>query len=143
MRAGLLGLLMTASIVVACGSPDAPPREFVFTPVPYTVLPEEARDQCRAPGCGEAVSAGESGLKYFADFVIVQVDEARERAFRKWADSYGFDVQHGLTNQVEGHVVLAVKVPRGSVPDAIRLIEDQPGVISAEPNSLGEPLAQD
>lgn len=146
-----LAVVAIALTIAGCGSPDPPNGKFVFTPVPYTVLPEVFKTPIAVafdPG------AGATGSYYLADQVLVQINRDRVVNFTSWAAMVEFDVEvriadvtlcerdqtQCLDTAPQGISLLVVKVPVGSALDAVRLIERQHNVFSVELSYLGEGL---
>lgn len=123
----------------ACGSPAPPAREFVFTPVPYTVIADD-EPNCAAPSCGDALSVDESdGHRYYADIVSLFVKDGDGDDVAQFAESFGFEVVERFGSPKAQRETLVVKVPRGSVDAAIEVLRKNDRVISADRNVLFEP----
>jgi len=134
-----LAFIAAAVIAAACGSPDPKVREFVFTPVPYTVLPAE-------PGETPVVMAvDEDGNEYFAAELVVLIPRVELDDFLGWLDDVGLAGQRldadrtaaEATRAAEAGIVLDkalvfVKVPRGGAIAARDLLRTRPGLGDVE-----------
>jgi hypothetical protein len=118
-----LGLIAVLMVAAACGSPDGDAPEFVYTPVPYTVIPA----QTRVPSY---IVSERDGEVYQADKVLVAVAKEQREEFTEWLDDVGFGV--GQIIDTPGAdlpiVTVVVHVPPGSAPDAVEFIRPQLGV---------------
>jgi len=121
-------LISTISIVLfwACGDPQGGDDTVVFTYTPVPVRTFEG-----AP----PVSVDERCAAFVADEVGVIVAPENAESFSAWLESIGFGEKQSTPH--DNDVTFLVSVPAGSVPDAVRLIAGQEGVIVAEPNYLG------
>jgi len=136
-RTGLLALTAFAVIAVACGSPDPSGDAFVFTPVPYTVLPAE-------PGETPIVVAlDDDGDEYLAAEVVVLLRLTDVDRFLAWLKGIGLDGQRldedlsdvNATRAAERGLVIdkasvLVIVPRGAAVAARERIATRPEVES-------------
>ncbi len=127
------------ALLVACGNPGAERRIFVFTPVPYTVVP---RDHCTSQLCPSAEFIDEDGEKYAADQVGILVQEDAEPHLQDLIDSYGFSVLTRYEQDLRDTVLLYVGVPAGAAPAARIFFASQEGVIYAELNGVARFLEQ-
>lgn len=126
-----------ALAAMACGSPDEPRREFVFTPIPYTVVPEDFG--CGPPACGETIVPTGRGA-IFTDLAAVVVRVQDTADFKSWLAGYGFEVLDELRSSSGTNNYLMIRVPPGSVFAAIELMQAQRGVIAAEAAGTGGTL---
>lgn len=117
-------ILTVAPLVLGCGNPDSSP-DFQFDPEPVTVL----------PGQTPLAGSDETGI-YVADQVIVLVSLDSVDELSDWLQSYEFEIVNRQDGRSSNVATLLVRVPTGSVPDAIELIAKQEGVIAADTNSL-------
>lgn len=118
---GLIGAL--AILCAACGSPS--PERFEFTPAPYETI-------VWAEGSAAVGVDSETGGRYLADRLSIQVEQDRVQEFQQWAKTMRFDARVVIDNDSRGTTLLLVTVPVGSVPDAARFIAEQDGVVFVE-----------
>ena len=118
---------LLAAMAVACGSPGPKQREFVFTPVPYTVI-------AGPRGTPVAIYETEPGSSFSADSIIVLVSSATRPEFEDWTRRVGFKILQSLDGVEQGTEILLIEVPVGSVPTAVDLARKQPGVMEVTPN---------
>ena len=112
----------------ACRGGGAP-EAFVFTPVPYTVV------AFGDPGTPVPVIRRSNGGLISADEVIATVEEDRVDAFTAWATSIGFSIERTLPTPPGTCAILLIKVPVGSIDDAIPFIRKQKGVCDVGPSA--------
>jgi hypothetical protein len=125
VAAGVIGL----AVSVACGSPDAVRKDFTFTPVAFTPVPEQV--DCSL--CSRGTARSESGEEYFADRVVLVVRRDAEAGVRDELNSYGFTVLRRIENRpAEGMLTLLVEVPLGSALAAVELLSSHDAVETAE-----------
>jgi hypothetical protein len=135
----LVAVLAVVLLVLgaACGNGRrGASQKFVFTPVPYTMVdgPEGSPVPVSLPPTVTAAHC----FPYIADEVGVFVDPDHVVAFKSWMSTIGFSVRdEQQAAPPPSPTYIAVRVPLGSVLDAVALIRRQPGVIAADPNSLG------
>jgi hypothetical protein len=100
----------------------------VFTPEPYiTANPLDGSPS-------KAVVVDERGLPtYSADLVKVTIERDAREDFLDWLDSSPFSLMRPLGEGPRPEYLIGyVRVPAGSVSDALRFIEGRPGVLSVE-----------
>lgn len=118
-------LVLATVILAACGNPGGSDRvEFTFTPVPY-------KDY---PALGRPVSVDENCHAYLADEVGVHAAPEGAAAVAAFLRDSGLEVGSPL-NTVTG-VYMTVRVPVGSVPDALKFITSNERVTLAEPSLI-------
>ena len=135
-------LVLASAIATAavCGggtaSPSPTPAAFVFTPVPFTYIagPGGTPVAVSLPASATAAKC----YPYVADEVIVDVQTDQLSTFKRWLTSVGFSVRSERNLPTTHPATVTVAVPLGSVPQAIPLIEQQVGVVTAGMNSLGK-----
>lgn len=133
----ILGTAVAALLAAACGNPGPTGNEFVFTPVPYTVLSAE-------PGETPVVVAlDENDSRYVEGGVGVSLPRSELDDFVEWLDDVGFewrriDTDRGEIDKEWGidDAVLFVTVPLGAATQARDLIRTRPVVTSADLNYL-------
>ena len=124
---GLLAMLVAgAAVFAACGSPDGGEDVFTFDPQPYIT---------RGNGTPIAADPETCGL-YPADQVLVNVQNDYARDFAEWASGVGFRIARERELFAGDRTSFLLVVPVGAVPDAVRTVAEQPGVIVAAPNYL-------
>jgi hypothetical protein len=130
LRGCALAVALAAAtlIITACsGDSGDSPIPFVFTPVPYTVVP--------GGGIFNLVTADD----HYADLVAVTLEPNKVEAFTKAVGRYGFTVEHVFACTLAPcppWTPAYVRVPPGAAPDAVPVIERQPGVIEAHVESF-------
>ncbi len=138
-RTAVFPLLAAAAFAAACGNPGPTGNEFVFTPVPYTVLPAE-------PGETPVVVAlDDEGDVYYAAELSFLIDEDELSAFLEWLESVGLEgvrldeerpaaertmaAERGVTLD---KAIVFVKVPRGGAIAARDLLRTRRGLEDVE-----------
>jgi len=119
-------LLVAGLLLGVCGDPQGGDDTdvFTFTPVPVWT-------SVGTP----FVSFNERCAAFVADEVLVRLAPQQREAFEGWADHIGFTIRS--SRESSSGVTMTVGVPEGSVPDAVRLIAQQPGARISEPSYLG------
>ena len=111
----------------ACGDSTPSAQPFVFTPYPYTIVPLNGTPVPWSISTEEGVFA--------ADEVIVTVNVEALPAFTRAVERLGFETTRKL-GESPGVQSFLLRVPVGSVPDAITVLQRQPGVMFADMNSI-------
>lgn len=120
-------LLLAAA--AACGDGSAPSSQpFVFTPYPYTIVP--GFDGTPVPR-----SISESGGEFTADDVMASVSVEDLPAFTRTVNGLGFAIT-STGAEFDGLRTLVIRVPVGSVPDALQALQRQPGVRAVSMDSI-------
>jgi hypothetical protein len=132
-----IAVVRAVAVTAACGNYRPNGIEFRFTPVPVM-----------SP-YGTPVSLTADCRVFPADQVDAALDVPQRKGFERWLNDIGFTVrgkvgpeEHtvlvlGSPISVTDRVDYSIRVPLGSVPDAITLIKKQPGVIDADANYYG------
>jgi hypothetical protein len=131
LRGCALAVALAAAtlIITACsGDSGDSAIPFVFTPVPYTVVPGLI-------GPSDTIMSGDR----YADLVAVTLEPKKVEAFTKAVARYGFTVEEAyvctLPPELRSHcppwTSMYVRVPPGAAADAVPIIKEQPGVIEA------------
>jgi len=132
-RTSILAFIAAALIAAACGSPSPEGDEFVFTPVPYTVVPTE-------PGEPTVVIAlDKDGNEYLEGSVLVLVSRRELEGFTEWLDDIGLEWRRLDEDHEElgaRPALISVRVPLGAAPAAREFIRDRPGVEAVDLNHL-------
>jgi len=136
-RMAALALTTATLFAVACGNPGPTGDEFVFTPVPYTVLPAEPGETPRV------IAIDDDGEEYLAAELLVLLPRTELDGFLNWLDEVGFEGQRlgedtssaDATRAADRGVILdkttvLVRVPRGAAIAARDLILARPEVDS-------------
>lgn len=76
----------------------------------------------------------EDGADFSADFVLVLFESDKLKSLEKSLTRYGFQIEH-VSTSYNGKQTAAVRVPAGSVNDAVELLRKQDGIISADLSS--------
>ncbi len=134
---GVFAFAVAAVLAAACGSPAPKTSEFVFTPVPYTVLPAE-------PGETPVVVAlDEDGSRYVEGGVVASLPRDDLSDFVEWLEDAGLEWERIDTDRGEidkelgiNDAILFVRVPLGTATQARDLIRSRPEVASADLNYL-------
>lgn len=130
-RALVYASFISSMLVSAAACDDDSPAAFVFTPVPYTVFPAQGE------GTAVAIALTPKGDRYVADEVIVGVADDSREEFSRWIESNGFSIVRTVAGESSpDRDFILVKVPLGSVPEAMPLIESQDGVLSVDYHSF-------
>lgn len=117
--------MLGAVLFAACGSPDDGEDTFTFDPVPYV----EWFD-------GRLVSVDpDSCAPYIADEVLVVVEPERTNEFESWVTAFGWEVKWDSPGR--SFDLVLVRVPLGSVPDAIGEVKQLSYVLGADPAYVG------
>jgi hypothetical protein len=129
---GVLALgVLAACTATACGSPNSPRKTFVFTPVPFvTATPEE---QCK-PGCGSVIAVTEKGSRYYADAVLVLVENDAVNRVEDLIEAYGFEILK--RSDLSELKYMFLRVPAGSALAVAEWIKSVDGVHSADLNLI-------
>jgi hypothetical protein len=119
-------LLSPFLLLAACGSPDSQDDvEFTFTPVAYK----------QYEPLGRPVYVNEKCQAFTADEVGVAVSDEHKSEVVSFLRAAEFELYHSYETIWGWQIEL--RVPVGSVPDALTFISANENVIRAEPNGLG------
>ncbi len=139
-RTAVVALVTAATLFAAAwGNPGSTGDEFVFTPVPYTVLPAEPGETPRV------IAEDEDGEEYLAAELLVLLPRSELDGFLEWLEAVGFEGQRlgedttgaAATSAAERGVALdkatvLVRVPRGAAIAARTLILQEHEVDSVD-----------
>lgn len=127
-----IAVVCAVALAPACGGgPRRTP--FTFTPVPYTIFTNPR-------GTPVILSVGSNGEYFAADELLVGVKLDGKQAFEHWARSLGFRVEPALhlpgagLELLLGWTELLLKVPAGSAPAALALVQQRQEVVHANLN---------
>jgi hypothetical protein len=132
-----VGIALAGALILAaaCGNYHPHRVQFHFTPVPYTVVAEP----CMFRYCSQLYALSASCDWYAADQVDLLIDEQEGVPFESWAEERGFEVLFVSTSAAIMATPLPstvlLRVPPGSVQDAIPLVTKRPGVVAVSKNS--------
>ena len=89
------------------------------TPVPLSLLPTDTGPKC---------------YPYTADQVVADVDASHIDAFHDWVRTMSFEVATEYRYLASPSFGVTLRVPLGSVLDAIPVVQQAPGVVTAARN---------
>lgn len=134
-RVMVVAILAAALFAFGCGNPGPARGTFVFTPVPYTVVPAESGQP------SFAIGVDENGSKYQADILSVLVPKIDVDDFLDWLTEAGLEgsrMDEELSDEnatraagrgIElDQALVFVRVPLGSAPDAVDFINTWDGL---------------
>ena len=135
---GALAASCIAALAVACGNYHPNRIEFRFTPVPATVKVYPNKYAPPTPLAFFRTKANINAAECeatAADDLTVTLDMRKQKGFEQWLDDIGFNVRRKYEFPANATFVANtsydIGVPLGSVPDALPLIREQPGVLEA------------